>query len=155
MTNVRNHTLRLALSCAVVAVAFAQGNESKPGAKSGGPKIEILEAPPYDCGGPDRTESISGKVAGAAAPEYRVAIYSLSCNGTLYVQPTIAAPLTNIAPDGSFEANVHLGQAYYVLLVSPAYKPQAELTQVPQKGSDIIAVAKTRGRGAPANGGKK
>jgi len=141
---------------AMVAVALAQGNQSTRAAKDAGPNIAITEAPPYDCGGTEKIEAIAGKVSGVVPAQYRLTIYAQGCNGTLYVQPTIQSPLTDIGSDGAFEANIHLGHMYYVLLVPPTYRPRAELTGVPQKGGDILFVAEIRGRGAPAAaGGKK
>jgi len=142
-------------TASAIAAAFAQGNPSTRAAKDSGPNIVISETPPYDCGGTERIESIAGKVTGVAPAQYRLTIYAQGCNGVLYVQPTIASPLTDIGSDGAFEANIHLGHTYYVLLVAPAYKPKPELTGIPQPGGDVIAVAKVRGRGAPAGSEKK
>jgi hypothetical protein len=141
---------------AMVAVALAQGNQSTRAAKEAGPNVAITEAPPYDCGGTEKIEAIKGKVTGVAPAQYKLTIYAQGCNGTLYVQPTIASPLTDIGSDGGFEANIHLGHMYYVLLVPPTYKPKAEFTGVPQEGGDILFVAEVRGRDTPApTGGKK
>ena len=149
------HSLRVLIASAGVAIALAQTNERNRTAKDGGPEIAVTDAPPYDCGGPDKMDSIAGKVSGVPPAEYRITIYAQACNGIMYVQPTAASPLTDIGSGGSFEAAIHLGQTYYILLVRPTYKPPAQITHVPQKGADVLAVARVRGRGAPGDAEKK
>jgi hypothetical protein len=138
----------------ICALAFAQNNQSKSSPKGAAAKVEITEAPAYDCGGVDKLDSIAGKVTGVRG-DYRVVIYAHACNGVLYVQPTIAAPFTRIAEDGSFDAYIHLGHTYYVLLVTPDYKPKPELSQVPAVGGDVLAVGRIRARGGNGEGAKK
>ena len=149
------HFLRVLIASAAVAMALAQTNERNRTAKDGGPEIVVTDAPPYDCGGPDKMDSIAGKVTGVTPNEYRITIYAQACNGIMYVQPTVASPVTDIGSEGSFEATIHLGQTYYVLLVRPTYKPPAELTRAPQKCGDVLAVARVHGRGAPGDAQKK
>lgn len=109
------------------------------------PKIEFNDIPDADCGGPVKKESITGKVTGAADKQ-RLVIFAMACNGVLYVQPEVAAPFTSLDSEGKFDAYVYLGQAYYVLLVNPGYKPEAQITSIPQKGGDIVAVFKVNGK---------
>ena len=127
------------------AVAPQADGQSRPG---GVPRIEITEVPSYDCGGVEKSESIAGRVTGVEPQRYRLVIYSHACNGVLYVQPTVAAPFTNLDPDGAFDSYIHLGHTYYVLLVKAhaAFKPKPKMTEVPEKGGDIVAMAKVRGR---------
>jgi len=110
------------------------------------PKIEITDVPSADCGGPVKTELIAGKVTIASGEGYRVVIYSQACDGVLYVQPTVMAPLTSIDSRGSFDAYIHLGQTYYVLLVKPDFKPKPQITDIPERGGSIISVVSVRGK---------
>jgi|ERR1700733_8663625 len=109
------------------------------------PKIEFNDVPEADCGGPVKKESLAGKVTGATEKQ-RLVIFALACNGVLYVQPEVAAPFTSLDSEGKFDAFVYLGQAYYVLLVNPGYKPDAQIASIPQKGGDIVAVFKVNGK---------
>lgn len=145
----------LLIVAVLCALAFAQREPGKASPKGTSPKIEFTEVPAYDCGGPDRSDSIAGKVSGVTPANYRLVIYAHACNGVLYVQPTIAAPLTRIAEDGTFNSYIHLGHTYYVLLVAPTYKPKPELSQMPGVGGDILAVGRVRARGSPDDGAKK
>jgi hypothetical protein len=127
------------------AVAPQADGQARPG---GAPRIEITEVPSYDCGGAEKSESIAGRVTGVEPKRYRLVIYSHACNGVFYVQPTVAAPFTHLDSDGAFDSYIHLGHTYYVLLVKAdaAFKPKPQMTEVPEKGGDIVAVAKVRGR---------
>jgi hypothetical protein len=109
-------------------------------------RLEMSETPSADCGGPDKSEPISGRILGVTPKEYRLLIYAHACNGVLYVQPTVAAPLVNIDAEGKFDTFIHLGQTYYLLLVDPGYKPKAEITEVPEKGGGIAAMFKVAGK---------
>jgi len=133
----------------IVAAAVAPQADGQ-GHPGGAPRIEITEVPSYSCGGVEPLESIAGRVTGVEPKRYRLVIYSLACNGILYVQPTVAAPFTNLDSDGAFDSIIHLGTTYYVLLVKAdaAFKPKPQMTEaeVPGKGGDIVAVAKVRGR---------
>ncbi|MBV9500806.1 MAG: hypothetical protein JO138_15650 [Acidobacteriaceae bacterium] len=54
-------------------------------------------------------------------------------------------PFDHDNSDGSFSANIYLGQTYYAALVKPAFKPE-RLTAPPQQGGDIVLIAKVRGK---------
>jgi len=146
MRFLRDVSVPVAAITALVLAAGAAGQAQKQGSPSSGPRIEFTEIPPADCGGPDRTDLIAGKVIGAAPRQFRLTIYAAACNGVLYIQPTVAAPFTNINSDGSFDAYIHLGLTYYVLLVKAGFKPEPQSTAVPEEGGDIVLVAKVHGK---------
>lgn len=110
-------------------------------------RIELTDTPPQDCGGPTKQASIAGKITGPVAADHRILIYAAACNGILYVQPTIAAPMTAIA-DGTFNSYIHLGHTYYVLLVKNTYKPKPEIseTDLPRIGGEVAAMVKVPGK---------
>jgi hypothetical protein len=112
------------------------------------PRIEIVDAPQYDCGGPETTGAIVGKVAAENPEKYGVILYSYACNGIAYIQPTIASPRTRISSSGDFRAEIHLGTASFALLVRAdaknEFKPQ--VIGAPTKGGDILAVATVPGK---------
>ena len=67
--------------------------------------------------------------------------------GVLYVQPTVAAPLTAVA-NGTFSSYIHLGHTYHVLLVKSSFKPKPEIGEadLPRVGGDVIAIVKVPGK---------
>jgi hypothetical protein len=109
------------------------------------PKIQFTDIPSAGYGGPVNKELIAGRITGVT-PKQRLVIYSLASNGVLYVQPDAATPFTNIAADGTFEAYIYLGQAYYVLVVEAGFKPAAQTIAIPQRGGNIVAVFRVNGR---------
>ena len=101
------------------------------------PTILISEAPPRGAG-PDRVETIAGRVRGVNTQQHKVVLYALG--DVWYVQPFSDAPFTSINPDGSFTASIHLGTKYAALLVSDAYqRPPATTAALPSVGGNILA----------------
>jgi hypothetical protein len=104
------------------------------------PRLEIFSAPQYDCGGPEKTATLAGKVDGEKPEQYVVILYSQGCNGTAYIQPTAASPKTRVSPTGDFRAEIHLGTTYYALLVKPdaktEFKPQVTADRQQQRHAD-------------------
>lgn len=101
--------------------------------------IEITNVPPAGPGGPDRTEPISGKVRGVKPGKHKVVVYAFA-GGTWWVQPTVAAPLTDLDESGGWQTITHLASTYAVLLVTPGYKPPATMSDVPKAGGEVLAV---------------
>jgi cell division protein FtsB len=101
------------------------------------PEIEIVEVPPR--GEYPKKGNISGKARNIADIEaYKVVIYAET--DQWYVQPYVAAPLTEIANDGSWGAQIFLGYRYGLLLVRKSYQPDAKIMALPKVGGDVIAV---------------
>src|SRR5678815_4781798 len=73
------------------------------------PVIEFSKVPPADLGGPDRVETIAGRVTGAR-PGQRIVLFAKS--GQWWVQPTSSQPFTVIQPDSSWKSSIHLGTEY-------------------------------------------
>src|SRR5262245_52218036 len=97
------------------------------------PSISITEVPPYDCGGPDKQAPIAGKVSGIPSGQendYRVVIYSQTCDDAFYVQPTVANPYTRLTR-GEWNAHIHLGHTYWALLVNKSFKPKPKIDMDP------------------------
>ncbi|MDQ6830210.1 MAG: hypothetical protein M3081_15240 [Gemmatimonadota bacterium] len=139
------HRIALALVAACAATITAPQALSAQGANAA-PKIEFSEVPSYDCGGPDKTETFAGRVTGIAPSQVRLVIYAQACNGMLYVQPREDRRIIRPTDQGGFDIQSHLGHVYYVLVTKPTYAAQNQLTDVPEKGGDIIAVFSVSGK---------
>lgn len=100
--------------------------------------IQIVVVPPSG-GGPDRMDTIAGKVRGVNFKQCRVVIFART--NTWYVQPFVDAPYTAIDEKGNWETETHLGAEYAALLVKPSYKPSATAETLPPVGGDVLAVA--------------
>jgi len=126
------------LACSKVGAA----EDPQPAPPSGTkPKITIKTAPSIPPG-EGSTDDIEGTVTGVKGSDYKVVIYAYG--DKWYVQPTVAAPLTDIDEEGKWEAKTHGGLEYAALLVKPSYKPSATLETLPKAGGDVIAVAKKK-----------
>jgi hypothetical protein len=130
-----------AVACGLASVAFCQ-DVSRQMAK---PIITVTEVPPYDCGGPDKRATISGRVSRVSPKEYRLMIYAFACDGIAYVQPTRAIPYVEL-PNGSFQTQIYLGQVYWVAVVRRAFEPKAQLYREPELDNNIVAIVKVEGR---------
>ena len=111
-----------------------------------GPAVSITGVPRAGQGGPDATDSISGKAKGVDFREHRVVIYAFAANGVWYVQPTVASPLTLIDSNGNWENSTYLGRVYGALLVKKTYKPRPTMDALPDVGGDILAVDTVAGK---------
>ncbi|HKV92262.1 MAG TPA: hypothetical protein VJW20_06920 [Candidatus Angelobacter sp.] len=88
--------------------------------------------------GPDSGGLIKGVVEGLKKPNlYKIVIYAHS--DRWYVQPFADQPLTNIEPNGTWNASTHLGDRYAALLVNPAFAPMGSPEELPPTGGDILA----------------
>ena len=111
------------------------------------PSIEILRVPSASAGGPDRTESIGGRVNGAR-PGQQIVLYAKE--DVWWVQPFWSRPFTTIRSDSTWESATHLGSDYAVLLVDPGYHPEKRASALPVEGNGVIAVATVKGTATPA-----
>jgi hypothetical protein len=121
----------------------AQSNKAEKSASSK-PVVEITTLP-HAGGGPTEQELIAGRVNIANPSNYHICIFSHT--DRWYVQPYVAAPLTEINPsDGRWQTRIHLGEEYAVMLVKPAYNPPATLLELPKTGGDIVYIAREAAR---------
>jgi hypothetical protein len=84
-------------------------------------------------------EPIEGKVAGKDVTRYRVVLFAYT--DRWYVQPFVAAPLTDIKPDGTWATRTHLGTEYAAMVVDPSYKPPATTFELP-RGQGVLAITR-------------
>ena len=120
------------LSCLI----FACRNDS-------GPVIRFIEVPRANEGGPDQTDTISGRVIHARAGQ-RIVLFAHW--GPWWVQPFVAQPFTTIGSDSKWSASTHFGTQYAALLVDESYRPPATTDALPTTGHGVIAIAVVRGR---------
>jgi hypothetical protein len=110
------------------------------------PVIEFTKIPPADEGGPDKVDTIEGRVSGAR-PAQKIVLYAKS--GSWWVQPYANQPLTEIRPDDTWQSSTHLGTEYAALLVDAEYRPPVRMDLLPPAGEGVIAVASVKGAEAP------
>ena len=103
------------------------------------PVIQFTRVPPGSEGGPDKLDTVEGKVHGAKAGQ-RIVIYA-KAQGIWWVQPLGKKPFTAIANDSSWKTPTHLGTQYAAILVDPGYQPIATIAALPAEGGAIAAVA--------------
>lgn len=106
------------------------------------PSIEFTAIPEANDGGPDRVETIEGRVKGAR-PGQRIVLFARS--GVWWVQPRRDEPFTTIQSDSTWKSLTHLGREYAAILVEPGYNPPATIETLPAEGGDVIARATTQG----------
>ncbi len=133
---------RLAVTLLSLVALLLPGCERRKAAQ--GPVIEFSKIPPAAQGGRERTDVISGRVAGAAAGQ-KVIVYARS--GPWWVQPWPDKPLLTIAPDHTWSTPTHLGFEYAALLVDPGYAPPPTIDVLPPPGGMIVAVTNVKGSG--------
>lgn len=110
-------------------------------------RILITEVPSFNpVGDRNSNTSIAGRVLGVRTQDYRIVIYSLTLEGTWYVQPTTAEPKTLIGPDGSWNADIHGGMRYAILLVPPDFQPPDTTSQSPTRMSGVVASEEIDGK---------
>ncbi|MGH9844330.1 MAG: glycoside hydrolase family 16 protein [Blastocatellia bacterium] len=134
---------RWKLSHLVVFCILLSGCRS-PGANIK-PSIEFSKVPQAEEGGPDKLDTIEGRVIGAR-PGQQIVLFARS--GVWWVQPLAGQPFTAIQPDLKWKSSTHLGTEYAALLVEPGYRPPATIDVLPKEGGAVIAVATTKGKEA-------
>ena len=107
-----------------------------------GPAIQFTKLPEAIEGGPDRLETIEGKVTGAR-PGQKLVLFAKS--GAWWVQPLDTQPFTTIRPDSTFSTATHLGTEYGALLVENSYQPPATIDELPSVVGSVVAVARSSG----------
>jgi len=114
------------------------------------PSIKFTKVPPAG-GGPERLETIAGEVSGVTVNECdcRIVLYSLT--DQYWVQPFSERPYTELR-DNRFEAEIHLGRRYFALLVKKSFRPAARLSQLPEVGGEVLAIASATPEAAKETG---
>jgi len=108
-----------------------------------GPSIEFTKVPLAGEGGPDKLDTIEGRVI-RALPGQQIVLFARW--GRWWVQPLADQPFTRIQSDSKWRNSTHFGTDYAALLVDPGYRPQATLDVLPSEGPGVIVVAITKGR---------
>jgi hypothetical protein len=114
----------------------------RPQTVTAGCSIEFSKVPQAGEGGPDKLDTIEGRVIGAR-PGQQVVLFARS--GVWWVQPVANEPFTTINPDSTWKNSTHLGTEYAALLVEPGYRPPATMEVLPKEGDGVIAVATAEG----------
>lgn len=150
----------LLIVAVALAVACAAAREESPVSQTQqqqpAPVIRLTQIPPAGAG-PNRMQTIAGTVAGVNVAECNCKIVIFSRGDIFYVQPWANAPLTDIEAGGRFEAAIHLGSQYAVLLVKASYRPPATTKVLPEVGGDVLAltVVDAAAEKPVASGGKE
>ncbi len=108
-----------------------------------GPSIEFTKVPLAGEGGPDKVDTIEGRVV-RVSPGQQIVLFARW--GPWWVQPFADHPYTRIQPDSKWRSSTHFGTEYAALLVDPGYRPQPTTDVLPSEGAGVIAVAITKGR---------
>jgi hypothetical protein len=128
-------SLALMAICILLSACRSSGNAARP-------SIEFTRLPPLAEGGPDKLDTIEGRVNGAR-PGQRIVLFARG--GIWWVQPFVDNPYTIIQPDSTWKSSTHLGTEYAALLVEPGYVPPATMDALPTEGRDVTAIAVTKG----------
>jgi hypothetical protein len=110
------------------------------------PSIEFTKVPPADVGGPEKLDTIEGRVNGARAGQ-QIVLYAKGSDNLWWVQPFTERPFTKIQGDSGWKATIHLGREYAALLVDAGYTPPDTARAMPSVSTGIVAVAVIKGRG--------
>jgi anti-sigma regulatory factor (Ser/Thr protein kinase) len=108
-----------------------------------GPSIEFTKVPLAGHGGPDRLDTIEGRVV-RALPGQQIVLFARW--GPWWVQPLTDQPFTALDSDSKWRNSTHFGTEYAALLVDPGYRPPAKMDVLPNEGAGVIVVAVTKGR---------
>ncbi len=106
------------------------------------PVIEFTKIPPAAEGGPNKLDSIEGRVTGARSDQ-QIVLFAKA--GTWWIQPMANLPFTKVQTDSSWKNSTHLGTEYAALLVDPGYRPLARMDALPVPGGGVAAVATIKG----------
>jgi len=130
--------------------AFGAGCGQRPSTTP--PAIEISQVPEAGEGGAEKLVPIAGQVRGAR-PGSRIVLYAKS--SIWWVQPFGNEPFTEIAADGGWKNETHLGTDYAALLVDAEYRPAPTVQELPAPGGSILAVVAVKGSGELAQRPRK
>jgi hypothetical protein len=111
------------------------------------PSVEITRMPPASPGGPERMDSIEGRVVGAKLGQ-QIVLYVK--DDTWWLQPFWDKPFTTLQSDSTWKNSTHLGTEYAALLVDPGYHPQAKIAALPVEGNGVAAVFSAKGAATPS-----
>ncbi|HEY2168947.1 MAG TPA: hypothetical protein VGJ30_04935, partial [Candidatus Angelobacter sp.] len=98
--------------------------------------------PPANAGGPERMDSIEGRVTGAK-PGQKIVLYAK--NDIWFLQPFWDRPFTTIQSDSTWKNSIHLGTEYAALVVDPEYHPPPKTAALPAEGNGVAAVFSAKG----------
>jgi hypothetical protein len=121
-----------------IPVKFDEELAHREQANPPGPRIEIIQIPPADIGGPNTHADIAGKISGHVPAGCVIAIYARAF-ARWYVQPE-AGSLHKIAPDNTWGSWTHTGTKYAVMLVRQNFEPLTQLDMLPQTNDDVMAL---------------
>ena len=138
----RTRTLILILG--TLGLNFA-GQGCHPQKSGPGPSIEFTHIPPAAQGGPERVDTISGRVRNAR-PKQQIVIYAHS--GQWWVQPE-PDHFIPIRTDSTWSTETHLGFEYAALLVEPDYRALPTTDVAPTQGGSVALVTIVKGVGTP------
>ena len=127
----------LIASCIACVVLFGLAGCSKPAS------ITFLEVPPASAGGANSSGMIKGRVIGKHRGQY-IQLYVFA-DSRWWVQPFVSASRTEIADDGVWKAQIHLGTTYAAILTKDDSTPRPFLDALPTVGKKIEAIAIVKG----------
>src|ERR1700677_2735498 len=97
--------------------------------------IIFLEVPPASAGGIGTSGLIRGQVLGRHRGRH-IVLYAFA-DSRWWVQPYESAPSTEIADDGSWKAQIHLGTEYAAVLSRADTQPTPFADSLPNVGNGI------------------
>lgn len=109
------------------------------------PNVIFDKIPRADFGGPDKLDTIEGRVTGAQ-PGQQIVLYAKS-EELWWIQPFSDSPYTSIQSDSKWSNQTHLGNEYAALLINKGYKPPRTTETLPATGASIAALAVVKGEG--------
>jgi len=127
----------------VVACLLLGSCSRKP--VNSGPYVVFDKVPNATLGGPDKLETIKGRVLGAG-PGQQIVLYAKS-EGLWWIQPFTEKPFTKIENGRRWENETHLGTEYAALLVEPGYRPPPTTENLPGIGFGVVALDVVQGQG--------
>lgn len=101
------------------------------------PGISFSQVPPNDLGGIDSVGVVAGHATGFRSGDH---VMLFAYNGKWWVQPDVKTPLTPIASDGSWRAQIHLGHMYAAALIRGTVAVKASDDKAPVKGGGVLAI---------------
>jgi hypothetical protein len=120
--------------CGETPVTYA----NQPVGPSGANGTILITIVPAPDGGSGTLAPIEGRIEGISNPStLKVILYART--DRWWVQPFADQPLTDIAPNGEWHAQTHLGQEYAALLVLPSYAPPSAPEELPPLGNQVLA----------------
>ena len=126
-----------------IADLFLIGCHSRP--HDARPSIGFSKVPVANSGGPDKTDTIEGRVNGTR-PGQQIVLYARDGDGLWWVQPFTERPFTQIQADSRWKGTTHLGLEYAALLVDPGYTPP-DTGEILPSGTGVVVVAVVKGTG--------